>query len=86
LDGRNIKDIIIVDNRATSFAIHFTNGIPIKDYEGDKNDKWLVALTSYLQSFQGHSDVRTKIKSDFKLEKYVNERGQLRQMLKLNQS
>ena len=39
LENRNIKDIIIVDNRATSFAIHFTNGIPITDYEGDKNDK-----------------------------------------------
>jgi TFIIF-interacting CTD phosphatase-like protein len=41
LEGRNIKDILIVDNRATSFAIHFTNGVPIKDYEGDKTDKWL---------------------------------------------
>ena len=38
LENRSIKDIIIVDNRATSFAIHFTNGIPIRDYEGDKND------------------------------------------------
>jgi hypothetical protein len=28
-----------------SFAIHFTNGIPIKDYEGDKGDKWLQSLT-----------------------------------------
>lgn len=36
LDNRNIKDVIIVDNKAISFAIHFTNGIPIKDYEGDK--------------------------------------------------
>ena len=45
LEGRNIKDILIVDNRAMSFAIHFTNGIPIKDYEGDKSDKWLQSLT-----------------------------------------
>jgi TFIIF-interacting CTD phosphatase-like protein len=45
LEGRNIKDMLIVDNRAMSFAIHFTNGIPIKDYEGDKGDKWLQSLT-----------------------------------------
>ena len=58
LEGRNIKDILIVDNRATSFAIHFTNGIPIKDYEGDKSDKWLNSLCSYLNSFSNVSDVR----------------------------
>ena len=45
LEGRNIKNILIVDNRAMSFAIHFTNGIPIKDYEGDKNDRLLQSLT-----------------------------------------
>lgn len=58
LENRSIKDIVIVDNKATSFAIHFTNGIPIKDYEGDKTDRELVALTAYLQSFQGEPDVR----------------------------
>jgi len=58
LEGRNIKDILIVDNRATSFAIHFTNGIPIKDYEGDKSDKWLHSLISYLNSFVNLADVR----------------------------
>jgi len=82
LEGRNIKDIIIVDNRATSFAIHFTNGIPIKDYEGDKSDKWLMSLCAYLMQFQGLNDVRTKIKQDFKLDKYVTERGNLRNKLK----
>lgn len=38
LENRSIKDLIIVDNKATSFAIHFTNGIPIVDYEGNKSD------------------------------------------------
>lgn len=51
LEGRSIKDIMIVDNRAMSFAIHFTNGIPIKDYEGDKSDNTLQHLTPYLLSF-----------------------------------
>jgi TFIIF-interacting CTD phosphatase-like protein len=35
LAGREMKNVIIVDNKALSFALHFTNGIPIRDYEGD---------------------------------------------------
>ena len=71
LEKRNIKDIIIVDNRAISFALHFTNGIPINDYDGDKNDKSLIYLTQYLLSFINVNDVRQKIKVDFKLEKLL---------------
>lgn len=78
MDNRSIKDIVIVDNKAVSFAIHFTNGIPIADYDGDKNDTWLKYLTPYLMSFQGIPDVRTKIKTDFKLEKLVSKRGEIR--------
>jgi CTD small phosphatase-like protein 2 len=44
LDGRNIKDIIIVDNCAYSFSLHFTNGVPIRDYNGDKSDLDLLKL------------------------------------------
>ncbi len=51
LDNRSIKELLIVDNKATSFAIHFTNGIPIPDYEGDKSDQWLHHLHQYLKSF-----------------------------------
>lgn len=53
LDGRRLQDLILVDNRAIGFAaVHLTNGIPIKDYEGDKTDTELYTLTNYLmQSF-----------------------------------
>ena len=45
--------MIIIDNRALSFAtLHLTNGIPIKDYEGDKTDRELHSLTEYLLSFR----------------------------------
>jgi TFIIF-interacting CTD phosphatase-like protein len=71
LENRDIKDIIIVDNKALSFAIHFTNGIPIKDYEGDKSDTELKSITPYLMALYRTQDVRSKIKLDFKLEKLV---------------
>jgi len=71
LENRSIKYIIIVDNKVLSFALHFTNGIPVINYEGNKNDKELVVLTAYLQSFLKVKDVREKIKENFKLEKFV---------------
>ena len=71
MNERQLNEIILVDNKATGFAAHITNGIPIKDYLGDKRDDWLLHLTDYLHSFRKESDVRFKIKRDFKLDKYV---------------
>ena len=48
-EGRSFSEMVIVDNRAFSYgALHLTNGIPIKDYTGDKNDMELPILTQYL--------------------------------------
>jgi hypothetical protein len=49
LDGRRLNEMILVDNRAIGFAsVHLTNGIPIKDFEGEPDDTELFALTEYL--------------------------------------
>ena len=51
LDGRKIKNIVLIDNRAVGFAnLHLTNGIPIMDYEGDPNDIELYHLCDYLMN------------------------------------
>lgn len=63
--GRDLKDVVIVDNNVQSFYLQLTNGIPIYDYEGDKNDSILINLTAYLKSFQQIDDVRVKINKDF---------------------
>lgn len=59
-EGRKLSEMLIIDNRALSFAnLHLTNGIPIKDYEGDKSDRELPSLTEYLMGFrfrQGHGE------------------------------
>ena len=34
LGGRDIKDIIIVDNKVQSYSSNLENGIPIQDFEG----------------------------------------------------
>eukprot|EP00347_Sterkiella_histriomuscorum_P001849 403370443 len=67
LSGRRIEDILIIDNRVCSYGFDFENGIPIKDFMGDKNDRELLYLTSYIRKnfIQNCPDVREVIKRDF---------------------
>jgi TFIIF-interacting CTD phosphatase-like protein len=57
--NRNIKDILIVGNTIKSYALTIRNGIPIKDYYGDEDEKLI-----YLGSIDTE-DVREVIKQDF---------------------
>lgn len=44
---------------------HLFNGVPVKEYFGDKLDISFFSLTRYLRAFKDCKDVRTKIKEDF---------------------
>lgn len=66
LAGRNIQDMVIVDNRSANYCDHVLNGIPISDYNGEKDDTGLYKLQDYLMNRILHAeDVRTVIKEDF---------------------
>ena len=66
LEGRTLKEIVIVDNRASNYSDHVYNGIPIIEYLGDKNDKSLYHLKDYLMNrILNADDVRKVIKEDF---------------------
>lgn len=65
-ENRNLKDIIFVSNCCGRYLKHLKNGIPVKDFNGNKKDYSLVALTRYLQSYVRVKDVRDKIQADFK--------------------
>ena len=41
--------MLIIDNCVGSFGNQVQNGIPILPFEGDKNDRELVHLTTYLK-------------------------------------
>ena len=62
---RDAKDIIIVASSCGSFMFHLFNGIPVKEYFGDKQDISFFSLTRYLRSMKDVKDVRSKIKEDF---------------------
>ncbi|CAD8096856.1 unnamed protein product [Paramecium sonneborni] len=65
--NRNMKDIILVDNSAYSFAFQVENGIPIIPYLDDKNDKELIHLQHYLNHVVQFDDVRSQNNRIFNL-------------------
>ena len=60
--GRPLKDMIIIDNTPTSFALQVENGIPIKSWYDDKRDRELYLLTPILEFLAYSNDIRDYIK------------------------
>ena len=60
--GRDLKDVIIVDNSPQSYSNHKENGIPILTWFNDKNDTELYKLLPILEFLSGVNDVRDYIK------------------------
>ncbi len=67
LGNRNLKDILIIDDKEVYCYLQYSNLVPIMHFEGYKSDTWLKELTSYLISFLTVDDVRSKIMNDFDL-------------------
>lgn len=67
LNGRSLKDMVIVDNKVESYSNHLENGIPIKSFYGEEDDSMLVILEKYLMKLKHKEDVREQIKKDFLL-------------------
>jgi len=64
-EGRNIKDIIMVDNCVKNYSLSIRNGLPIKEYRGQENDIELIYLAKYLRDMMDVEDIRNTIKVDF---------------------
>jgi len=56
--GRDLKDVIIIDNSPDCFSLQPCNGIPILTWINDKNDKELDRLSSILDMLHDVNDVR----------------------------
>ncbi|MCP3682592.1 MAG: HAD family hydrolase [bacterium] len=54
----DLRDIIIIDNSALSFATHLDNGIPILPFYDNKNDNELLILANYLKEIANAEDIR----------------------------
>ena len=60
--GRDLKDVIIVDNSPLSYYFNPENGIPISSWFDDKNDKELYNISVILEFLSFVPDVRNFIK------------------------
>ena len=54
----NLKDVILLDNNPISYSFNKTNGIPIKSWHNDKNDKELIKIGHFLNFISSVDDVR----------------------------
>ena len=59
--GRELKDIIIVDNSPMSYALNPENGLPISTWFEDKQDRELYNISSILEFLSFVPDVRNYI-------------------------
>lgn len=62
LQGRELKDIIIVDNLIENFVGQMENGIYVPTFTGHVVDTELVTIMNFLKSIAGVSDVRPYVK------------------------
>ena len=62
--GRDLKNVIIIDNNPLSYTLNIENGLPISTWETNQNDNELIKLIPILQylSLKNISDVRPIIK------------------------
>ena len=59
--GRDLKDIVIVDNSPMSYALNPENGLPILTWFDDKEDRELYNISSILEFLSFVPDVRNYI-------------------------
>ncbi|KAJ3416628.1 hypothetical protein HDV05_000910 [Chytridiales sp. JEL 0842] len=62
--GRDLKDVIILDNSPASYIFHPSNAIPISSWFNDPNDTELVDLIPFLEDLKLVEDVRSVLASD----------------------
>ena len=56
--NRNMNDIIIIDNNPNCYILNSENGIPIKSWLNDINDRELIKIIPYLEFLSDINDVR----------------------------
>ena len=66
-----MRDLVLVDNAAYSYAYQLDNGIPILPYFQGKNDFELKALGDYLLSLYEEPELRAANRKIFKLNRYL---------------
>jgi len=62
----------MIDNQLFSFALDFSNGILVKSYLGEPDDKELEPLAAALMELKSYEDTTTWIKKTFNTESFFD--------------
>ncbi|KAJ3097423.1 hypothetical protein HDU96_000388 [Phlyctochytrium bullatum] len=62
--GRDLKDVIILDNSPASYIFHPTNAVPISSWFNDPNDTELLDLIPFLEDLKLVDNVMTVLSND----------------------
>ena len=60
--GRDLKDIVIIDNEVFNFSSQIDNGIYVPTFKGEEDDQELLKLLDFLLTLEGVNDVRPLVK------------------------
>lgn len=63
--GRDMKDVVILDNNPLTFSINPSNGVPITSWNGDSGDDALKVILPFLRKLSYAEDVRPIIDARF---------------------
>ena len=74
IKGRDLKDIILVDNLVHSFGFQLENGVPILEFTDNRKDEELKHLTNYLLEAHKSDDVRQFNKEKLRIRDIANQK------------
>ena len=63
--GRDMSQMVLVDNSPHAFGYQIDNGIPIESWFDDPLDTELLKLSRFLDTLHGCKDVRQVVRSEF---------------------
>mmetsp|Transcript_2737 Transcript_2737/g.6612 ORF Transcript_2737/g.6612 Transcript_2737/m.6612 type:complete len:412 (-) Transcript_2737:418-1653(-) len=65
--GRDLSQLVIVDNSPQAFGFNVDNGIPIRSWFGEPGDKELLKLLPFLKQLPTAPDVRPLVRNKFRI-------------------
>jgi CTD small phosphatase-like protein 2 len=71
--GRDLSQVVIVDNAIQAFGYQIANGVPIETWYADKNDRQLLNVLEFLETLVGVPDVRPLVHREFRLQEILDQ-------------